>query len=258
MITVHDIAFSDRDGSQPDMEISGGDLVGERGLETAVLISLFTDRFVPTEELPSWENRNHGWWADALSQVSGDRIGSRLWTLMRDSVNDALARKVEDVCYESLQWMIEDGVARSIKVEASVGGRERIDFSISIEDPNEKNSRFRFVWDGQEFRFSPAASTVEDQEQRVSFSSVPDAGTFTLKLGTKTSAALNYDDTATEIQAALRAATGYGTALSVSGNFTSGFTITFSGIIKALPLFVVSSNALTSSGTGIAVNVEEL
>ena len=56
-------------------------LRAERGLRSAVLISLFTDRRAEPGDVPEGEDPR-GWWADVLGE-EGDRIGSRLWLIDR-------------------------------------------------------------------------------------------------------------------------------------------------------------------------------
>lgn len=61
-----------------DIALKNGALDTDDGLRTAILISLFTDaRALDDDVLPAPEDRR-GWWGDAIPEIEGDIIGSRL------------------------------------------------------------------------------------------------------------------------------------------------------------------------------------
>lgn len=148
-----DIAFTDVGTDCPDLKLVDGDLLADNGLENAVLISLFTNRYVPSEDLPPNVESNEGWWADGISDPADDRIGSRLWVFDRvGKINTDTRNGMVDACEEALEWMIEDGIAKSVSVSGEVVFGERIDLSIEIVRPDAANNFFQFVWDGQEMK----------------------------------------------------------------------------------------------------------
>lgn len=133
-----------------DLKIENGDLKADNGLETAVSISLFTDRRVNDEELPFGQISKRGWWGDMFPEIDQDRIGSRLWTLERAKTNVETLRLAEDYCREALQWFIEDGVAESFEVTATFDEFFRMNLDIVINKPLGRQSRFSVLWDAQE------------------------------------------------------------------------------------------------------------
>lgn len=104
-----------------DIEIGSGGLVHDETLRTAILVSLFTDRRAgPDDELPDGAGADRrGWIGDALSAVEGDRIGSRLWLLKRRKQTEETRRLAQDYCREALDWLVEDGIASAIALDAS-------------------------------------------------------------------------------------------------------------------------------------------
>lgn len=99
-------------------------------LETAVLISLFTDRRVTLEELPSDRDDGMdrgGWWGDAYAEEEGDEIGSRLWLLEHGIDTPDAPVRAAAYAREALAWMVEDGLARSVDATATRNGAGRID-----------------------------------------------------------------------------------------------------------------------------------
>jgi len=101
------------------------DLESDEGLETAVIISLFTDRRAKTDDiLPDSNNPDRrGWWGDLASpDIEGDQIGSRLWLLNREKTLNNVLVKAKQYAEEALQWMVDDGAAAKIEVETERQG----------------------------------------------------------------------------------------------------------------------------------------
>jgi phage gp46-like protein len=108
-----------------DWAIEGPSLEADDGLETAVIISLFTDRRANADDvLPDGGDDRRGWWGDGWPDVDRDKIGSRLWLLSREKDMRQVVNRAREYARESLQWLIDDGVAR--QVEVSAGWVDRI------------------------------------------------------------------------------------------------------------------------------------
>jgi phage gp46-like protein len=105
-----------------DLTMENGDFVADYSLKNAVVISLFCDQRVNSDELPEGETSRRGWFGDMLADSEGDAIGSRLWLLAREKVTDETATRARGYAEESLAWMIEDGIADTVKVEAETDG----------------------------------------------------------------------------------------------------------------------------------------
>lgn len=101
-----------------DWRLSGAQLEGDDGLETAIVLSLFTDRRAADDDaLPDGTDDRRGWWADAYPDVDGDAIGSRLWLLFREKETQAVVQRAREYTEEALAWLLEDGVASRVVVE---------------------------------------------------------------------------------------------------------------------------------------------
>lgn len=135
-----------------DVSYLNGDLESELGLETAVIISLFTDARVLETELPRGESDRGGWFGDLISEFPNDRIGSKLWLLNRAANKSETRNKAEQYAREALDWLIVDGVAETLNVRALLVNREIIQLEISITKPNERAKffwRYQLLWEGQ-------------------------------------------------------------------------------------------------------------
>lgn len=147
-----DVGFFDVGTDCPDLVIENGDLKADPGLETAVNISLFSDRRVTLQQLPQGETDRRGWWADLISEPQGDLIGSRYWTLDRAKVNNGTVVEVQKILREAFEWMLEDGVSNKIVVSAERIEGNRIEGTANIFKPNGDNIPFKFIWDGQRLK----------------------------------------------------------------------------------------------------------
>lgn len=150
------IGFFDVGTDCPDLEIKDGGLRFDPGLVTAVMISLFTDRFANEEERPPTESDPRGWWGDVFSEPITDQIGSRIWTIERSKINEETAASLEEFSKEALDWMIEDGISDNIIATAVIVSGDRINLAIQIFRPDGVTT-FRFIWDGQALRAAEEA-----------------------------------------------------------------------------------------------------
>lgn len=135
-----------------DLRIKEGDLEADNGLETAVAISLFTDKRVSEEDRPDLEKDQRGWWGDMFPEVDLDKIGSRLWTLDRSKTNNETLRRSEELCKEALNWMLEDGLASAIIINSEYNDSKNLIVDIEISRPDKDSERFSVLWDEQELR----------------------------------------------------------------------------------------------------------
>jgi phage gp46-like protein len=116
-------------------------------LPRAVLISLFTWRRAnPDDDLPGKDK--FGWWGDTYPEIVNDRIGSRLWLLSRAKLTRQTVLKAKEYAEEALQWLIDDGVADGVTVEAERQGLDRLALGVLLVrgDKTLVNIRFVDVW----------------------------------------------------------------------------------------------------------------
>ncbi|MCP1616563.1 phage gp46-like protein [Pseudomonas sp. SLBN-26] len=137
-------------GTEADLAIEGGDLVLEEGLQTAAVISLFSDRRARLDDvLPADDGDRRGWVGDAWPRVEGDQIGSRLWLLNREKDIPETLRRAREYARESLAWLIEDGIGASLDVQASVPMRGvlRLELTVNRRDGSTLNHQFDTLWE---------------------------------------------------------------------------------------------------------------
>lgn len=123
-------------------------LAQDDGLTTAVLLSLFTDRHAePDDALPGGSEDPRGSWMDAFANEEGDRMGSRLWLLERAKLLPETVTRVREYCEEALEWMVRDGVAKSVTVETWIVRNHPagiVGAQIGIVKPDGTTTRYKF------------------------------------------------------------------------------------------------------------------
>lgn len=145
-----DIALIQQPNGTFDVALAGMDLQADNGMQTAIILSLFCDRRAELgDELPNAADTNRrGWWADSYADVQGDLWGSRLWLLERAKQIPETLTRAEEYAAEALQWLIDDGVAKSVDVTASFPSAARINLVGNITKPDGTAVPFSYdyVW----------------------------------------------------------------------------------------------------------------
>lgn len=136
-----------------DMVVNAGatDLVGEEGLETAILLSLFLDRRAEEDDdIPSDDGDRRGWWGSQFLTNRGDQYGSRLWLLARGKRTANVARDAELYCREALAWLVEDAVVDTFDVAIELTAIAIL-IAVTVYRPDRDPTTFRYehVWVGE-------------------------------------------------------------------------------------------------------------
>ena len=133
-----DLAYTVDDDGIVDISIDPetGDLVTTDGLETAILVSLFSDRRA-YEDVVADPLERRGWIGDLVSEVPNDRHGSGLWLYEQHRLTDEVATGVRIEAEAALRWMVDDGLARRVAATAAKVPSERaLDLVISVGLPD--------------------------------------------------------------------------------------------------------------------------
>ncbi|HVJ53444.1 MAG TPA: phage GP46 family protein [Aliidongia sp.] len=150
-------------------KIANGDLVGDDSLQTAIIISLFSDRQAdPNDVLPddavdlngnivqAGSGDRRGWYGDWLTPAARNvpvgqplptptfLTGSRLWLLRREKQLPAVLRKAELYGTEALQWLVNQKIVQSFTVTAEIVRQGVLGLVVDLVRPNGQPSSFRF------------------------------------------------------------------------------------------------------------------
>lgn len=107
-----------------DLSIENGDFKTVSGLETALAVSLFSDRRAYVDEVPDPLERR-GWIGDLFSEHNGDIHGSGLWFYMQSRSLKENENGIKSESRQALEWLITDGLAGFVDVTTDVSHQKR-------------------------------------------------------------------------------------------------------------------------------------
>lgn len=118
-----------------DWAMANGDLQSGSDLETAILVSLFTDAYAPdyVPPPPSGPRDPRGCWTDTYT---GYRIGSLLWTRTRLIKTETTLLIIEGDCRDALAWMVTAGAVASFDIDAAWFNRTGLALAITAHMPD--------------------------------------------------------------------------------------------------------------------------
>ncbi len=97
---------------------SDGDIASEDSFDAAIVVSLFSDKRADASQVGPQELRR-GWIGD--ESTPGFQIGSRLWLFNQERLTRSTLNRLAEEARESLQWMIDEGHAKSVDATAERG-----------------------------------------------------------------------------------------------------------------------------------------
>lgn len=191
-----------------------------------------------------------------LGQIKGvlDERESLLWELAQATYNSQYPNTATDVSLDNVVSL--NGITRLEATKSKVTAR--IFGNLSTVVPV---GFIAFVVGNDSAKFETTTSdTIHagiDEVQKIAFSAVPTSGEFKLTFNSNETAAILFSDTNTEVENELNALPDL-SEVSVSGDYTSGFTVTFTGSDgeKEQALLEVSTNTL-SDGAPVTTTVTE-
>lgn len=139
---------------QPGVELLASYCLAlEDTLNTAVIISLFTDRRAGRDDvLPPRQTDRRGWVGDDFMASNNDpqvdAWGSHLWLYYSGKASDAVLERARFAAQEALAWMARDGIAQRVEVSAQwVGERhDRLAVRPTIYKPAQVQPVYDVLW----------------------------------------------------------------------------------------------------------------
>lgn len=122
-----------------DIDKTRRDVAVERGLDTAALMSIFSQARV---------NRERGYWGDFLAEFLNDVLGSRLWSFLRGRNSQDTREAIVSAIKDSLNWMVVDSVAQSVDARVESLDTNEVGFVVEVRNfSDETLTAFNFLWD---------------------------------------------------------------------------------------------------------------
>ena len=115
----------------------------DHSLFSAVCVRLFTDQRADDSIIDDGTSKR-GWWGDAFMD-NKKRVGSLLWVLQRQKINNETLRRIEDYASDALQDFITRKIASDISITATAN-IETVELHIIITKPSGEKQEFAFAW----------------------------------------------------------------------------------------------------------------
>lgn len=143
---VHD-ASNPCAGIQSRFEtVSNVGLAVERGLHTAVLISLFSDRRAETDSDIDPASNPRGWCGEAHVLEPSERWGSHFWLGYTTKTADEWLGFMRFAAEEALAWLVKKGFVERMSVTAEWEG-ERLKLKIDLfQNARDLHPIYNAVW----------------------------------------------------------------------------------------------------------------
>lgn len=136
--TFTDLAYDQDADGHYDLVIDteAGDLAVTQGLDSAILVSLFSDRRARDDEVAD-PLRRRGWIGDLVAEVAGDVHGSGLWFFEQSRLDEETRIGVRDESEAALDWMVVDRLIRTAEASVTpVHDRRRSEIFIRLGHPD--------------------------------------------------------------------------------------------------------------------------
>jgi phage gp46-like protein len=136
-----------------DWALAQGDLQTGQDLETACLVSLFSDALATADFVPTdGTTDRRGWWADYYQRPTG----SNLWQLDRAKTTRANLGLAQSTVQQCLQWLIDDGVVAAILVNTQYLSPTMMGIAVALTKPDGTQTRFMFGWAWRDLAVVPS------------------------------------------------------------------------------------------------------
>ncbi len=106
-----------------------GDIKSQDFFDTAIIVSLLGERRAPASQVPN-PRRRRGWIGN---EGTNFEIGSLMWLYEQSRLSRTTLRSLEVAAKDSLQWLVDDGLAVAIKTVSADIQDQSIRLEIGIE-----------------------------------------------------------------------------------------------------------------------------
>jgi phage gp46-like protein len=124
-----------------------GTLATGNDMETAITLSLMTDRTALPDDVIPDGGSIRGYWADTYFRYP---LGSRLWLLWREKQTLTTARRAAMYAHEALTWLVDCGAARKVETDAEWVATGVLEVRIWVTAPTGERRFWRYplAWAG--------------------------------------------------------------------------------------------------------------
>lgn len=130
-----------------DIYIDAPGVLTGKDLESALVISIFTDRRANDDDNLELSSSRRGWWGDTYNPIRNDKIGSRLWLLRQSKMTQETLTRAREYVLEATRWLLDDNVASRIDVITEFYNSYTIAIQVTVQRPTGSQTfNFQYVW----------------------------------------------------------------------------------------------------------------
>lgn len=128
-----------------DFVMEDGDIKSADQLDTAILVSLFSDKRAEPYEIVLPQLRR----GSVIDLETPDDVGgSKLWLLEQARLTSETVAKATTFARSALQWMVRDLIATTVTAESRISQGD-LNLLITVMKPNSRSeTAFVALWDG--------------------------------------------------------------------------------------------------------------
>lgn len=140
-----DVRLTRNENGLYDLSILDGDFEAVDGFETAILVSIFTDDRAQPFQVSS-ADRRRGWIGNIETAAIGRSLGSLLWLYQQSRLTQDILNQMSIEAQSSLNWMVEDGEAKSVSAVVTRSGQRDILITIDIVTTDGRDQQYTVLW----------------------------------------------------------------------------------------------------------------
>lgn len=136
-----DIKLNQGDDGNWDIDFANGDFELTNGLDTALYMSVLSDKRASVTEVTEPTLRR-GHFTNEFSIVEDYQVGSKLWLYTEQAKNtDDNLLLIESTVLEGLSWMTEDNIISKAQV-VTTRGLSRVNIEVNLTNKTQEESNY--------------------------------------------------------------------------------------------------------------------
>jgi phage gp46-like protein len=143
---MQDVKLAINDQGYYDLVIENGSIAGVEGLDTAILVSIYTDARAPASTVSDPLMRR-GWVGNILNVNLERELGSILWIADTSRVDQNTLNYFNRETKACLKWMLDDGIVKNIIINSEIVDSKNIKVNISLIKLNQTEAdKYSILW----------------------------------------------------------------------------------------------------------------
>ena len=141
---MQDVYIRKNNDGYYDIAFENGNIKGVDGLESAILVSLFTDARASSGDVRDPLMRR-GWLGNILNE-DNRQLGSTLWLADQARADQNTANFLKREVKNCLNWMLEDGIIKYMSIATEIISSYTIKISINLVNNSGASEQYKILF----------------------------------------------------------------------------------------------------------------